>query len=68
MDGIHLAQVRDQWRAVVNTVTKLRVPQKEVKFLTSSVTVRFSIRTMLQGCSYLILVAVSCISVGQYNV
>jgi hypothetical protein len=25
VDWIHLAQARDQWRAVVNTVMKLRV-------------------------------------------
>jgi hypothetical protein len=26
VDWIHLAQDRDQWQAVVNTVMKLRVP------------------------------------------
>jgi hypothetical protein len=26
VDGIHLAQERDEWRAVVNTVMKLWVP------------------------------------------
>jgi hypothetical protein len=26
MDWIHLAQIRDQWRALVNTVMSLRVP------------------------------------------
>jgi hypothetical protein len=26
VDWIHLAQVRDHWRALVNTVMKLRVP------------------------------------------
>jgi hypothetical protein len=26
MDWIHLAQDRDQWRAVINTIIKLKVP------------------------------------------
>jgi hypothetical protein len=35
VDWIHLAQDTDQWRAVVNTVTNLRVPQNSGNFLTS---------------------------------
>jgi hypothetical protein len=31
VDWIHLAQNRDQWRAVVNTIMKVRVPKKKKK-------------------------------------
>jgi hypothetical protein len=34
VDWMHLAQNRDQWWAVVDTVMKLRVPLKEGKFST----------------------------------
>jgi hypothetical protein len=32
---IHLAQDRDRWQALVNTVVILHVPSKTVNFLTS---------------------------------
>jgi hypothetical protein len=35
MDWIDLAQNRDQWRALVNTIMKLRVPQNVGKFFSS---------------------------------
>jgi hypothetical protein len=44
MDWINLAQDRNQWRALVNTVMDLRVPQNAGKFLSSCTTGGFSRR------------------------
>jgi hypothetical protein len=35
MDWIDVAQDKDQWRALVNTVMNLRIPQNAGKFLSS---------------------------------
>jgi hypothetical protein len=35
VDLIHLAQDKDQWQVVLNTIMNLRVPQKARNFLTS---------------------------------
>ena len=51
MDWIDLTEDRDRWRALMNTVTNLRVLQNAENFLTSSKPVSFSRRTLLHGVS-----------------
>jgi hypothetical protein len=51
MDWIHLAQNRDQWRALVNMKMNLQVPQHFWKFLNRLATGSFSKRTQLYGVS-----------------
>jgi hypothetical protein len=47
MHWINLAEDRDQWRALVNTVMNVRVPPNVGKFLSNSATGDFSRRAQL---------------------
>jgi hypothetical protein len=51
MDWFDLAQNMDQWRALVNTLMNLRVPQNVEKFLSSCATGGFSRSAQLHGVS-----------------
>jgi hypothetical protein len=51
MDWIDLAQDSDRWRALVNTVMNLQVPENVGKFLSNCATGGFSRRAQLHGIS-----------------
>jgi hypothetical protein len=48
MDWIDMARNRDQWRALVNAVISLRVPQNAGKFFSGCTIGSFSRRAQLQ--------------------
>jgi hypothetical protein len=52
VDWIHVAHVRVQEPAFVNTLMNLRVPHKAGYVFTSCATVSFSRTTLLRGLSY----------------
>jgi hypothetical protein len=52
MDWINLAQDRDRWRALMNTIMNLRVLYNVGKFLSTCTTGGFSRRAQLHEVSY----------------
>jgi hypothetical protein len=61
MDWIHLAQDRDQQRALVNMKIKFRVPYIFGKFFSDTVNGGFSGKTQIHGVSYIILCSESVV-------
>jgi hypothetical protein len=49
-----MAQGRDRWRALLNAVMNLRIPQNSGNFFTSSECVSFTGRPLFHGVSELI--------------
>jgi hypothetical protein len=45
---IHLAQVRDQWWALINMLMNFRVSLNMANFLTSSTTISFTVKIPLR--------------------
>jgi len=67
VDWIHLVQHRDQWRALVDMVMKLRVPQKVGNFWTRWTTTSFWKKTLLHEVSYDFPVLSPCTEVTRFS-
>jgi hypothetical protein len=52
VDWIHLAQNRDQWQSLVDTVMKYQVSWQKINFQVNWLTVSFSKRTVVHEDSY----------------
>jgi hypothetical protein len=66
MDWIDLAEDRDQWRALVNTVMNLWVPCNTGEFLSRCTTGGFSRRTQLHEVSYVFINMRECKAAGSF--
>jgi hypothetical protein len=55
MDWIDVARNSGQWKALVNTVMSLKVPQDVGKFLSNCTTGDFSRNAQLHGVSYIFM-------------
>jgi len=51
MNWIDLSQVRDRWRAIINAIMKLWIPENVGNFLTRLEPVSFFRRTLLHSVS-----------------
>jgi hypothetical protein len=53
VDCIHLAQDKDQWRALMYTVMNPRAPYSMWNFLTGIATISFTRTTLFDGVRYI---------------